>query len=146
MFVGACAGSTGGGIKVSRILILCKAAKKEFQLYLHPNAIKKIKMDSKIISHEILRSTNIYISVYLLIFAASVLLIAIDNFDLITNFTAVAATLNNIGPGFEIAGPMGNFSSFSYLSKSVLIFDMLAGRLEIFPLRLLFFKDTWKRF
>ena len=146
MFVGACAGSTGGGIKVSRILILCKAAKKEFQLYLHPNAIKKIKMDSKIISREILRSTNIYISVYLLIFAASVLLIAIDNFDLITNFTAVAATLNNIGPGFEIAGPMGNFSSFSYLSKSVLIFDMLAGRLEIFPLLLLFFKDTWKRF
>lgn len=146
MFVGACAGSTGGGIKVSRILILCKAAKKEFQLYLHPNAIKKIKMDNKIISHEILRSTNIYISVYLLIFAASVLLIAIDNFDLITNFTAVAATFNNIGPGFEIAGPMGNFSSFSYLSKSVLIFDMLAGRLEIFPLLLLFFKDTWKRF
>ena len=146
MFVGACAGSTGGGIKVCRILILCKAAKKEFQLYLHPNAIKKIKMDNKIISHEILRSTNIYISVYLLIFAASVLLIAIDNFDLITNFTAVAATLNNIGPGFEIAGPMGNFSSFSYLSKSVLIFDMLAGRLEIFPLLLLFFKDTWKRF
>lgn len=146
MFVGACAGSTGGGIKVSRILILCKAAKKEFQLYLHPNAVKKIKMDNKIISHEILRSTNIYISVYLLIFAASVLLIAIDNFDLITNFTAVAATLNNIGPGFEIAGPMGNFSSFSYLSKSVLIFDMLAGRLEIFPLLLLFFKDTWKRF
>lgn len=146
MFVGACAGSTGGGIKVSRILILCKAAKKEFQLYLHPNAVKKIKMDNKIISHEILRSTNIYISVYLLIFATSVLLIAIDNFDLITNFTAVAATLNNIGPGFEIAGPMGNFSSFSYLSKSVLIFDMLAGRLEIFPLLLLFFKDTWKRF
>ena len=111
-----------------------------------PRQIKKIKMDNKIISHEILRSTNIYISVYLLIFAASVLLIAIDNFDLITNFIAVAATLNNIGPGFEIAGPMGNFSSFSYLPKSVLIFDMLAGRLEIFPLLLLFFKDTWKRF
>ena len=146
MFVGACAGSTGGGIKVSRILILCKAARKEFQLYLHPNAVKKIKMDNKNITHEILRSTNIYISVYLLIFAASVLLIAIDNFDLITNFTAVAATLNNIGPGFEIVGPMGNFSSFSYLSKSVRIFDMLAGRLEIFPLLLLFFKGTWKRF
>lgn len=146
MFVGACAGSTGGGIKVSRILILCKAAKKEFQLYLHPNAVKKIKMDRKIITHDILRSTNIYISVYLLIFAASVLLIALDNFDLVTNFTAVTATLNNIGPGFEIVGPMGNFSSFSYLSKSVLIFDMLAGRLEIFPLLLLFFKDTWKRF
>ena len=146
MFVGACAGSTGGGIKVSRILILCKAAKKEFQLYLHPNAVKKIKMDDKIITHDILRSTNIYISLYLMIFAASVLLIAIDNFDLITNFTAVTATLNNIGPGFEIVGPMGNFSSFSYLSKCVLIFDMLAGRLEIFPLLLLFFKGTWKKF
>lgn len=146
MFVGACAGSTGGGIKVSRILILCKAARKEFQLYLHPNAVKKIKMDNKNITHDILRSTNIYISVYLLIFAASVLLIAVDNFDLVTNFTAVTATLNNIGPGFELVGPMGNFSSFSYLSKGVLIFDMLAGRLEIFPLLLLFFKGTWKRF
>ena len=146
MFVGACAGSTGGGIKVSRILILCKAAKKEFQLYLHPNAVKKIKMDDKVITHDILRSTNIYISLYLMILAASVLLIAIDNFDLITNFMAVTATLNNVGPGFEIVGPMGNFSSFSYLSKCVLIFDMLAGRLEIFPLLLLFFKGTWKKF
>ena len=146
MFVGACAGSTGGGIKVSRILILCKAAKKEFQLYLHPNAVKKIKMDEKTIGHDIIRSTNIYLSVYLLILAASVLIISLDNFDLITNFTAVTATLNNIGPGLEIVGPMGNFRSFSYLSKCVLIFDMLAGRLEIFPLMLLFFKGTWKKF
>ena len=145
MFVGACAGSTGGGIKVSRILILCKAAKKEFQLYLHPNAVKKIKMDDKVITHDILRSTNIYISLYLMIFAASVLLIAIDNFDLITNFMAVTATLNNIGPGFEIVGPMGNFSSFSYLSKCVLIFDMLAGRLEIFPFLTFITMFAWKR-
>ena len=86
------------------------------------------------------------LSVYLLILAASVLIISLDNFDLITNFTAVTATLNNIGPGLEIVGPMGNFSSFSYLSKCVLIFDMLAGRLEIFPLMLLFFKGTWKKF
>ena len=146
MFVGACAGSTGGGIKVSRILILCKAAKKEFQLYLHPNAVKKIKMDQKTITHDILRSTNIYLTLYLLIFAVSVLLISLDNFDMTTNFTAVTATLNNIGPGLEIVGPMGNFSSFSYFSKCVLIFDMLAGRLEIFPLLLLFFKGTWKKF
>ena len=103
-------------------------------------------MDGKAIPHEVVRSTNIFFIVYVLIFAASLFLISFDDFDLITNFTAVAATLNNIGPGFEIAGPMGNFSSFSYLSKSVLIFDMLAGRLEIFPLLLLFFKDTWKRF
>lgn len=146
MFIGACAGSTGGGIKVSRILLLCKAAKKELQLYLHPNAVKKLKMDQKPISHEMLRSTNIFLSVYLLIFAVSVLIVAIDNFDLVSTFTAVATTLNNIGPGLEIAGPMGNFSSFSYLSKGVMIFDMLAGRLEIFPLLLLFFKGTWKKF
>lgn len=146
MFVGACAGSTGGGLKVSRILILCKAAKKEFQLYLHPNAVKKIKMDDKTIGHNILRSTNIYLTLYLIIFAVSVLLISLDNFDLVTNFTAVTATLNNIGPGLEIAGPMGNFYSFSYFSKCVMIFDMLAGRLEIFPLMLLFFKGTWKKF
>ena len=146
MFIGACAGSTGGGIKVSRIVLLLKAARKEFQLYLHPNAVKKIKMDQKTVPHETLRSTNIFLSVYLIIFCGSVLLISLDNFDLITNFTAVAATLNNIGPGLEIVGPMGNFSSFSYLSKSVLIFDMLAGRLEIFPLLLLFFKNTWKKF
>ena len=146
MFVGACAGSTGGGIKVSRILILCKAAKKEFQLYLHPNAVKKIKMDQKTITHDILRSTNIYLTLYLLIFAVSILLISLDNFDMTTNFTAVTATLNNIGPGLEIVGPMGNFSSFSYFSKCILIFDMLAGRLEIFPLLLLFFKGTWKKF
>lgn len=146
MFIGACAGSTGGGIKVSRIVLLLKAARKEFQLYLHPNAVKKIKMDQKTVPHETLRSTNIFLSVYLIIFCGSVLLISLDNFDLITNFTSVAATLNNIGPGLEIVGPMGNFSSFSYLSKSVLIFDMLAGRLEIFPLLLLFFKNTWKKF
>lgn len=146
MFIGACAGSTGGGIKVSRIVLLLKAARKEFQLYLHPNAVKKIKIDQKTVSHETLRSTNIFLSVYLIIFCGSVLLISLDNFDLITNFTSVAATLNNIGPGLEIVGPMGNFSSFSYLSKSVLIFDMLAGRLEIFPLLLLFFKNTWKKF
>ena len=146
MFVGACAGSTGGGIKVSRILILCKAAKKEFQLYLHPNAVKKVKMDQKTITHDILRSTNIYLTLYLLIFAVSILLISLDNFDMTTNFTAVTATLNNIGPGLEIVGPMGNFSSFSYFSKCVLVFDMLAGRLEIFPLLLLFFKGTWKKF
>lgn len=146
MFIGACAGSTGGGIKVSRILLLLKAAKKEFQLYLHPNAIKKLKMDQKSVPHETLRSTNIFLSVYLLIFCGSVLIISLDNFDMTTNFTAVAATLNNIGPGLEIVGPMGNFSSFSYLSKIVMIFDMLAGRLEIFPLMLLFFKGTWKKF
>lgn len=146
MFVGACAGSTGGGIKVSRFVILCKTVRKELHLFVHPNAVKKIKMDEKPVPHEVVRSTNIFLIVYVLIFAFSVLLIGFNNYDLTTNFTAVAATLNNIGPGLELVGPAENFSMFSYFSKSVLIFDMLAGRLEIFPLLLLFVKDTWKKF
>lgn len=146
MFIGACAGSTGGGIKVSRILILCKTIRKELHIFLHPNAVKKIKMDGKVIPHEVLRSTNIFIIVYILIIAGSVFLIAFDDFDLITNFTAVTATFNNIGPGLELVGPIGNFGMFSWFSKIVLTFDMLAGRLEIFPLLLLFVRDTWKKF
>ena len=146
MFIGACAGSTGGGIKVSRILILCKTVRKELHIFLHPNAVKKIKMDGKAIPHEVVRSTNIFFIVFVLIFSGSVFLIAFDDFDLITNFTAVAATINNIGPGLELVGPNGNFSMFSCFSKLVLTFDMLAGRLEIFPLLLLFVRDTWKKF
>lgn len=146
MFVGACAGSTGGGINVSRFVILCKTIRKELHLYIHPNAVKKIKMDQKVIPHEVVRATNIFLIVYVLIFFGSVFLIAFDNFDYTTNFTAVAATLNNIGPGLELVGPTQNFNLFSYFSKSILIFDMLAGRLEIFPLLLLFVKDTWKKF
>lgn len=146
MFVGACAGSTGGGVKVSRFVILCKTVSKELHLFLHPNAIKKVKMDQKSIPHEVVRSTNIFMIVYVLIFSLSVLLIGFNNFDLTTNFTAVAATLNNIGPGLELVGPTQNFAVFSGFSKCVLIFDMLAGRLEIFPLLLLFVKDTWKKF
>lgn len=146
MFVGACAGSTGGGIKISRFIILFKSIAKELHLYIHPNAVKKIKMDEKPIPHEVVRSTNIFMSVYVLIFAFSVLIIGFNDYDLTTNFTAVAATLNNIGPGLELVGPTGNFGLFSPLSKCVLIFDMLAGRLEIFPLLLLFVKDTWKKF
>lgn len=146
MFIGACAGSTGGGIKVSRILILCKTIRKELHIFLHPNAVKKIKMNGKVIPHEVLRSTNIFIIVYILIIAGSIFLIAFDDFDLITNFTAVTATFNNIGPGLELVGPIGNFGMFSWFSKIVLTFDMLAGRLEIFPLLLLFVRDTWKKF
>ncbi len=146
MFVGACAGSTGGGIKVSRLVILFKTVKKELHSYLHPHSIRKIKMDGKMIDHEVVRSTNVFMVTYFLIFAVSMLLIALDNYDLITNFTAVAATFNNIGPGLELVGPVSNFSIFSNGSKLVLIFDMLAGRLEIFPLLLLFVRDTWKKF
>ena len=132
MFIGACAGSTGGGIKVSRILILCKTVRKELHIFLHPNAVKKIKMDGKAIPHEVVRSTNIFFIVYVLIFAASIFLIAFDDFDLITNFTAVVATFNNIGPGLELVGPTGNFGMFSWFSKLILTFDMLEiGRAHV---------------
>ena len=146
MFVGACAGSTGGGIKVSRLMILCKSARKELQLYLHPNAVKKIKMDGKAIPHEVVRATNMFLFVYILIFVVSLLVISLDNFDMVSNFTAITATLNNIGPGLGAVGPTGNFGCYSYLSKVIMIFDMLAGRLEIFPLLLLFKRDTWRKF
>ena len=146
MFMGACAGSTGGGIKVSRLIILCKSARKELQLYLHPNAVKKIKMDGKAIPHEVVRATNMFLFVYILIFVASLLVISLDNLDLVSNFTAITATLNNIGPGLGAVGPTGNFGCYSYISKLVMIFDMLAGRLEVFPLLLLFKRDTWRKF
>ena len=146
MFVGASAGSTGGGIKVSRFIILLKSSAKELLQYLHPRQVRKRQMDGKTVEHEVVRNVNVYMMIYVLIFSFSVLFLAIDGHDLITNFTAVAATLNNIGPGLELVGPSANFSLFSYPAKVVLIFNMLAGRLEIFPLLLLFFKETWKKF
>lgn len=146
MFVGSCAGSTGGGIKVSRLLIAVKTVKKELHQFIHPKSIKKIAMDGKPVEHEVVRATNVFLVAYLLIFAFSVLLIGFDGHDMITNFTSVSATLNNIGPGLELVGPTGNFSIFSTGAKAVLIFDMLAGRLEIFPMLLLFSPSTWKKF
>lgn len=146
MFIGACAGSTGGGIKVSRFVILMKTVGKELKQFVHPKNVKKIQMDGRVIEHEVVRSVNVFLVSYVLIFAFSVLLIGFDNKDLITNFTAVAATFNNIGPGLELVGPTENFGIFSDGAKIVLIFDMLAGRLEIFPLLLLFVRDTWKKF
>ncbi|MEG0988500.1 MAG: TrkH family potassium uptake protein [Clostridium sp.] len=146
MFIGACAGSTGGGIKVSRFVILLKTVRKELGQYLHPNAVYKVKMDGKVVEHEVVRSINVFLVTYVLIFTFSVLLVGFDNQSLITNFTAVTATFNNIGPGLELVGPSQNFSLFSNGAKMVLIFDMLAGRLEIFPILLLFVRDTWKKF
>lgn len=144
MFVGACAGSTGGGIKVSRFIILVKTFVKEIVSFLHPRSVKKIKVDGKVVEHEVLRATNVYFITFMLIFAASVLLISFENKDLVTNFTAVAATINNVGPGLELVGPAENFASFTGFSKYVLMFDMLAGRLELFPLLLLFCPAIWK--
>lgn len=145
MFIGACAGSTGGGMKVSRFIIMFKTLIKEIQIQIHPKLVKKIKMDGHEISHETVRSLNIYLIVYIFIFFSSVLILSVEGHDFITNFSSVAATLNNIGPGLELAGPSQNFSFFSVPSKIVLIFDMLAGRLELFPMLLLFSPATWKK-
>lgn len=145
MFVGACAGSTGGGIKVSRILILFKTIRKELQSIAHPRSVKKIRMDGHPVEHEVLRSINVFFITYMVIFAISMLVISFDEFSMETNFTAVAATLNNIGPGMGDVGPMGNFGGYSMVSKAVLTFDMLAGRLELFPVLLLFCPSTWKK-
>lgn len=145
MFVGACAGSTGGGIKVSRFIIAIKSFIKEIISYLHPRSVKKIKVEGKPLEHETLRATNVYFMTYMVIFAGSVLLVSIENKDLVTNFTAVAATFNNIGPGLSMVGPMENFGHFTDFTKYILMFDMLAGRLEIFPMLLLFCPAVWKR-
>ena len=145
MFIGACAGSTGGGIKVSRILMYAKTIRKEFSSLLHPRSVKILKMDGKPIEHNVLRSANVYLCTYGIIFFLSMLIISLDNHGLETNFTAVAATLNNIGPGLAGVGPTQNFGFYSPLSKLVLCFNMLAGRLELFPMLLLFIPSTWRR-
>lgn len=144
MFVGACAGSTGGGIKVSRVVVLCKTVYKELDYVIHPNNVRKIKVDGKQLEHHVLRAINVFMAAYILFFAASFLIVCLDGFDLTSNFTAVAATLNNIGPALGVAGPASNYSSFSLLSKCVLILDMIAGRLELFPVLVFFSYRTWK--
>ena len=152
MLVGACAGSTGGGIKVSRIVVLYKGAKHELKRMLHPKQVKRISMDGHIVEHEVVRNTNAFIVVYILLFIVSLLIVSLDSavaatgFDaLTTNFTAVVATLNNIGPGLGAVGPAGSFAFYSWWAKLVFIFDMLAGRLELFPMLLLLMPMTWKR-
>ena len=144
MFVGACAGSTGGGIKVSRFIVMVKTMIKELNSYIHPKSVKKIKMDDKPIEHEVVRSINVYFITFMIIFVASVIAISFEGHDLVTNFTAIAATINNIGPGLSMVGPDCNFGFFSDFSKLVIIFDMLAGRLELFPLLILFHPAIWK--
>lgn len=144
MFIGACAGSTGGGLKVSRLIILVKTIFKELTSYTHPKSIVKIKMDDKPIEREVVRSANVYFITYMIIFVVSVFCLTFENIDLISIFTAVAATFNNIGPGLEMVGPTANFGHFSDFSKVVMIFDMLAGRLELFPLLMLFHPEVWK--
>ncbi len=144
MFVGACAGSTGGGIKVSRFVVLFKTIVKELNSYIHPKSVKKIKIDGKPVEHEVVRAINVYFITFMIVFSTSVFAISFEGKDLVTNFTAVVATINNIGPGLELVGPTQNFGGFSIFSKYVLMFDMLAGRLELFPLLILFHPAMWK--
>lgn len=143
MFVGACAGSTGGGIKVSRFIVAFKTVIKEFKSYIHPKSVNKIKLDGKPVEHEVIRSTNVYLITFIVVFVGSMFLISFEDKDLATSFTAVAATINNIGPGLELVGPTQNFGFFSGLSKYVLMFDMLAGRLELFPLLIMVNPSMW---
>lgn len=144
MFVGACAGSTGGGIKVSRFIILFKSIKNQMLIFLHPGTVRKIKMDDKVVEHSVIRSVNVFFITYVVLFAASVFVVSFDNHNFETNFTAVLAATSNIGPGLADVGPVENFGFFSPLSKYVLMFDMLAGRLELYPIILLFYYRTWK--
>lgn len=144
MFCGACAGSTGGGIKVSRIQVVVKAILKELDSAIHPNDVRKISYDGKPLDHAVLRGINVFVTAYFLVFGMSVLLISVDNFGLETNFSAVAATLNNIGPGLGDVGPTSTYVSYGPFSMCVLIFDMIAGRLEILPVLVLLNPRTWK--
>lgn len=144
MFVGACAGSTGGGMKVSRFVILIKTMGRELLSYVHPKSVRKIKMDQKPVEHEVVRSVNVYFITYVLIFVLSVFLLSIEGQDMTTNFTAITASINNIGPGLQKVGPSCNYGFFTDFSKYVLMVDMLAGRLELFPLLILFYPPVWK--
>ena len=145
MTIGACSGSTGGGTKVSRWVIMGKAFVREIHSYLHPKSIKKLKMDGNKLDSNIIRSTSIYLFAFSSIFIVSLVLVSIEGKDFLTNLSAVLATFNNIGPGMEMAGPSESYSSFTNLSKLVFIFDMLAGRLELFPVLMFFTPNVWKR-
>lgn len=144
-FIGAMAGSTGGGFKVSRIVLLAKEAKKELKLLIHPRNVRTVKMDGKAVDHNVMRSTSVFFVLYMSIFVFSFLLVSIEGKDFLTSFTSIAATLNNTGPGMSLVGPVGNYATFNAFSKSVMMFDMLAGRLEIFPMLILFAPSIWKK-
>ena len=145
MIVGACAGSTGGGMKVSRFLLLCKSAKRSLAQTLRPNSVRLIHMDGELVDDETVSGARSYLVLYCLIAALSMLVVSLDNFSFDTSFTAVMACLNNIGPGLGAVGPAGNYADLSLLSKLVLAFNMLLGRLELYPIIILFSPSAWKK-
>ena len=144
MVIGACAGSTGGGLKVARVLLLFKSLKRNIAQMLHPRKVQVIRNNGSVVSERIVANTNAYLCAYVVLMFGSFVLISLDGYSVGTNFSAVLSCLNNIGPGLELAGPTCNFSIFSTFSKLVLILDMLLGRLEIFPILVLFSLQTWK--
>ena len=144
MFFGACAGSTGGGIKISRVAILFKASGREVRKLVHPHSVQNVRFEGASVKEDTVKSVFAYFSIFIIIFVLAVLLVSLDGKDFVTNFSAVAACINNIGPGLSLVGPMGNYAGFSYFSKIILILTMLVGRLEIFPILMLFIPNMWK--
>ena len=143
MVVGACAGSTGGGLKCSRVLLLFKNLRRNIRQVLNPRKVQVVRNNNRVVDEKVLSNTGAYLAAYVIIIIISFLLISLDGFTTGTNISAVLACFNNIGPGLEAVGPTCNFSAYSDFSKLVLILDMLAGRLEIFPILVLFSKSTW---
>lgn len=145
MFVGACAGSTGGALKCSRVLVLFKCARREVRQAIHPKSVNVVKLDGRVVPEETLHSILVFFAAYMFITFAATLVISLDNFSFGTSFTSVVACIGNIGPGLELVGPMGNYSAFSGLSKIVLSFTMIIGRLELIPIMVLFSARAWSR-
>ena len=145
MFIGGCAGSTGGGLKVSRFIILLKSLKNEIISISHPRSVKRVHMEGKVVSDSIIKTAHCYLFAYVIIVIVSTIVISVDGFDITTNLSAVMATFNNIGPGLGMVGPTGNFSQYSIFSKIILTLDMLIGRLEIFPMFILFSPKMLRR-
>ncbi len=144
MIIGACAGSTGGGIKVARVLLLFKSLRRNIRQVLHPNKVQVVRNNGQVVDEKVLDNTNAYLAAYVVIIIVSIALISLDGFSVGTNLSAVLSCFNNIGPGLEAVGPTCNFGRYSIFSKLVLITDMLAGRLEIFPILILFSRSTWQ--
>jgi len=144
-FCGACAGSTAGGLKISRVIIFLKAAKQDLNKMLHTHAVTTVRFEGKPLDEKVLRGVHNYFNIYMLLLTLSVLLLSLDGFDIVSTFTAVLTCFNNVGPGLEMVGPMGSFADFSAPAKLLLSFDMLAGRLELYPMLALFSPRLWRK-
>ena len=145
MFIGACAGSTGGAIKCSRLLLLLRSIRREVRQVIHPREVNVVKLDGQVVDEGNLRSVHIFIGAYMLIMLLAVLLVSLDDFSMVTNFSAVASCIGNVGPGLEGVGPMSSYAAYSGFSKLVLSMCMIIGRLELLPVMVLFSANAWKR-